>query len=157
VTRIYEYLLEGADPSVSEFILGNLRKATRCAIDGRGQHFGIPNAVDEAWAVKQGWSGYGEVMPREECHEHIGRGKVFAAPEEIPAIREVAIRAQEDRGPHLDLTRRAMHTSGTIGAGHDTIMVLLSLHPGGTSYQDSAQRVTAIARALYLAVKASPR
>lgn len=54
VTRIYEYLLEGADPSVSEFILGNLRKVTRCAIDGRDQHFGIPNVVDEAWRSSKG-------------------------------------------------------------------------------------------------------
>lgn len=49
-----------------------------------------------------------------------------------------------------------MHTSGTVGADHDTIMVLLSLHPEGTPYQDCAQQVTAIARALYLTVKASP-
>jgi hypothetical protein len=156
VARIYEYLLEQADPSVSEFIIGNLRKTTRCAVDGRDQYFGIPTAVDEPWAVKQGWSGYGEVMPDEECHQRIGRAKVPAAPEEIPAIRDVAIRAQADRGPDIDLTRRAMHTSGTIGADHNTIMVLLSLHPEGTPYQDCAQQVTAIARALYLTVKVSP-
>jgi hypothetical protein len=156
VARIYEYLLNEADPSASEFILGNLREATRCALDGHDQYFGIPTAVDEPWAVKQGWSGYDEVTPDEECRERIGHGKVLAAPEEVPTIRDVAIRAQADRGPHIDLTRRAMHTSGTIGADHGMIMVLLSLHPEGTPYQDSAQRVTAITRALYLSVKAAP-
>jgi hypothetical protein len=153
VARIYEYLLDKADPSVSDVILGNLRRATRCAADGRDQYFGIPTAVDEPWAVKQGWSGYEEVVSGEECHERIGRGM---APEEIPTLRDAAIRAQADRGPDIDLTRRAMHTSGTIGADHNTIMVLLSLHPEGTPYQTSAQQVTAIVRALYLAVKVAP-
>ncbi|MBV9139948.1 MAG: hypothetical protein JO115_03360 [Pseudonocardiales bacterium] len=153
VARIYEYLLDKADPSVSDVILGNLRMATRCAADGRDQYFGIPTAVDEPWAVKQGWSGYEEVVPGEECHERIDRG---TAPEEIPTLRDAAIRAQADRGPDIDLTRRAMHTSGTIGADHNMIMVLLSLHPEGTPYQTSAQQVTAIVRALYLAVKVAP-
>ncbi|MGH3770556.1 MAG: hypothetical protein ACRDRW_04025 [Pseudonocardiaceae bacterium] len=156
VVRMYEYLLTAADPAAREFILGNLRWARRCAIDGRDQYFGIPSAVDQPWAVKQGWSGYDEVTPEEECRERGGGGTVLAAPEEIPAIRDGAIRAQADCGPHIDLTRRAMHTSGTLGADHGTIMVLLSLHPEGTPYQDSAQRVTAITRALYLAVSGSP-
>jgi hypothetical protein len=161
VARIYEYLLNEADPSVSEFIVGNLRRATACAADGRDQYFGIPSAVDEPWAVKQGWSGYEEVVSGEKCPEHLdggkaGGGTALAAPEEIPAIRDSATRAQLDRGPHIDLTRVVMHTSGTIGADHGMIMVLLSLHPQGATYQDCAQQVTAITRALYLAVKASP-
>jgi hypothetical protein len=161
VARIYGYLLNEADPAVSEFIIGNLRRATACAADGYDQYFGIPSAVDEPWAVKQGWSGYDEVVPGKECREHLdgdktGRGKAPAEPEEIPAIRDPATRAQVDRGPHIDLTRRALHTSGTIGAGHGMIMVLLSLHPPGGTYQGCAQQVTAITRALYRAVKASP-
>lgn len=166
VARIYGYLLHEADPAVSEFIVGNLRRATRCAADGRDQYFGIPSAVDEPWAIKQGWSGYAEVAPGKECPELLdgdktdrgkaGRGKAPEAPEETPAIRDSATRAQVDRGPHIDLTRHALHTSGTIGAGHGMIMVLLSLHPQGATYQDCAQQVTAITRALYLAVKASP-
>jgi len=44
-----------------------------------------------------------------------------------------------------------MHTSGTIGEGHEKIMVVLSLHPEGTSYDAAARRVTAVTRALYTA------
>jgi hypothetical protein len=166
VARIYQYLLNEADPSVGEFIVGNLSRATRCATDGQDQYFGIPSAVDEPWAVKQGWSGYAEVVSGEECPEHLdsdmadgekaGRGTAPAPPEEVPAIRDSATRAQVDRGPHIDLTRAAMHTSGVIGTGHGMIVVLLSLHPPGAAYQDCAEQVTAITRAIYLAVKASP-
>lgn len=157
VARVYAYLLAEADPPVRTFILGNLGKATRCATDGYDQYFGIPSAVDEPWTVKQGWSGYGDVTPGEECRERTaGRGSGWAAPEKIPAVRDAAIRAQAASGPHIDLVRRAMHTSGTIGEDNGIIMVVLSLHAEGTSYQDSANRVTTIARTLYLAVTATP-
>ncbi|MGH4013196.1 MAG: serine hydrolase [Pseudonocardiaceae bacterium] len=151
VARIYEYLLAEAAPSAREFILGALREATHCAADGRDQYFGIPSAVDEPWAVKQGWSGYGDVEPGQECAEPTPARSdgEQATPESSPAVRDAAIRAQSAEGPDIDLTRPAMHTSGTIGAADDTIMVVLSLHAEGTSYEDSAERLTAITRVLY--------
>ncbi|MGH3995070.1 MAG: hypothetical protein ACRDSN_21720, partial [Pseudonocardiaceae bacterium] len=151
VARIYEYLLADAAPAAREFILGALREATRCAADGRDQYFGIPSAVDEPWAVKHGWSGYGDVEPGQECAEATTARNdgELATPESSPAVRDAAIRAQVAEGPEIDLTRPAMHTSGTIGAADDTIMVVLSLHAEGTSYEDSAERLTAITRVLY--------
>jgi hypothetical protein len=150
VARIYEYLLTEADPAAREFILGNLRQATRCATDGRDQYFGIPSTVDEPWAVKQGWSGYGDVEPGTECAESpLSRGGGLALLEASPAARNAAARAQAVSGPDIDLRRRAMHTSGTIGPNNETIMVVLSLHAEGTSYEASADRVTAITRTLY--------
>ena len=153
IARIYEYLLSEAAPSAREFILGQLRQATQCATDGRDQYFGIPRAVDEPWAVKQGWSGYGAVEQGRECTAPTNAGSEGepAAPEPSPADRAASIRAQADEGPDIDLTRHAMHTSGTIGVADDTIMVVLSLHAEGTSYEDSAERVTALTRMLYIA------
>lgn len=150
--RIYQYLLEEADPPARQFILGNLRKATRCTTDGRDQYFGIPSTVDEPWAVKQGWSGYGEVEPGEGCDGLTPRrGSELTPPEASPDVPEAGIRAQVTKGPDIDLERHALHTSGTIGPDNRTIMVVLSLHGEGTSYEDSAQRLTAITRALYVA------
>ncbi|HEY0494363.1 MAG TPA: hypothetical protein VGD48_01395 [Kutzneria sp.] len=59
VVKIYDYILTGADPAVRDFIMGNLRRSTKCGNDGFGQSFGIPGAVHRPWAVKQGWSGFG--------------------------------------------------------------------------------------------------
>ncbi|WP_240965321.1 SH3 domain-containing protein [Streptomyces zingiberis] len=56
--RIYRYILDEAPVPVREFIMGNLRRATRCANDGFDQYFGIPSAFDGPWAAKQGWSGF---------------------------------------------------------------------------------------------------
>ncbi len=54
----------------------------------------------------------------------------------------------------IDLTRPAMHTSGTLGADDAEILVLLSLHPVGTSYNESAALVTTLTRTIYLASRA---
>jgi hypothetical protein len=34
----------------------------------------------------------------------------------------------------VDLTRPALHTTGTVGADNRTIVAVLTLHPVGTSY-----------------------
>ena len=46
---------------------------------------------------------------------------------------------------------RQLPTSGTIGDGPETIMVVLSLHPDDTSYDAAARWVIAVTRALYAA------
>ncbi|MFE0515552.1 hypothetical protein [Streptomyces sp. NPDC058964] len=56
--RIYRYLLDQAPTAVRDFVMGSLRRSTRCANDGYDQHFGIPSAFIGPWAVKQGWSGF---------------------------------------------------------------------------------------------------
>lgn len=146
VARIYEYLLDEADPETGEFILGHLRVATRCAVDGRDQHFGIPRAAPEPWAVKQGWSGFGEVAPGEQCTPTLS---TVVEPADDAQSREDSSQPSDTGSePDIDLVREAMHTTGTIGDGDETIVVVLSLHPDGTSYEEAARRVTAATHAL---------
>ncbi|MEU9837042.1 hypothetical protein AB0D67_36360 [Streptosporangium sp. NPDC048047] len=66
MVRVYRYLLDRAEPRVSELILGHLRQAGPCGSDGFDQYFGIPRGVARPWAVKQGWSGYG-LRPPVRC------------------------------------------------------------------------------------------
>lgn len=150
VARIYEYLLDEADPEAREFVLGHLREVLGCAVDGHNQYFGIPRAVREPWAVKQGWSGFGELPPGKQCTP---KPPSAVAPAGDDQSREDSSAPPADTGsePDIDLVREAMHTSGTIGGGDETIMVVLSLHPDGTSYDAAARRVTAVTRALYAA------
>ena len=150
VAQIYQYLLDEADPEAREFILGHLREVPGCAVDGHNQYFGIPRAVREPWAVKQGWSGFGELPPGEQCTPTPPSAVEPAGDDQS---REDSSESPADTGsePDIDLVREAMHTSGTIGDGYETIIVVLSLHPDGTSYDGAARRVTAVTRALYTA------
>lgn len=151
IATTYRYILDRADPRVGEFIMANLRAATRCAVDGRDQYFGIPRAVPRPWAVKQGWSGYGEVPPDQRCASPgAGAGsdqRPFAA---TLAGKELAIPAV---AADVDLVRPAMHTSGTIGADDGEILVVLSLQPPGTSYDESAEQVTNLTRTIHAAAQ----
>ncbi len=148
VARTYEYVLGEANPETREFILGHLREVTRCAVDGRHQYFGIPRAAPEPWAVKQGWSGFGEVQPGEQCTP---TPPSVVEPTDDDQSSEDSSRQPSDTGsePDIDLDREAMHTTGTIGDRDQMIVVVLSLHPDGTSYDEAARRVTATTRALY--------
>jgi hypothetical protein len=158
VVKTYLYILDEAAPSIRDFILGNLREATRCATDGFDQYFGIPRAVPRPWAIKQGWSGYGAMPPPgqgcEPSQPEVPGSPGWLAAEDAPAALLHDLLAS-GAGSEIDLTRPAMHTSGTID--HDSrIMVVLSLHPEHTSWQDSSDRVTALTRALYLASRSLP-
>lgn len=155
VAKTYRYVLDSAHPRFRDFIMDNLRLAARCAADGHDQYFGIPRAVPRPSAVKQGWSGYGEVPPNEACRQpstfdatsHRAAG--LAAKEGAVHSRTVLTQTE------IDLTRPAMHTSGTLGADDAEILVVLSLHPVGTSYNESADRVTNLTRVVYLASRAT--
>ncbi len=61
LVRTYRYLLEKAPEGQREFVLEQLRKSTPCGKDGFDQTFGIPRVVKGPRAVKQGWSGFGDV------------------------------------------------------------------------------------------------
>ncbi|MFI0406486.1 hypothetical protein [Actinomadura sp. 3N508] len=121
VVRTYRYLLDEAPVGQREFVLEQLRKSTPCGMDGFDQTFGIPRAVPRPWAVKQGWSGFGDT-PAEPC-----RGG---------QVRQVAAR------PDLGIGRPVLHTTGVVG---EKIVVVLTLHPAGTSFRAAAGRVTEIA------------
>ncbi|MGP4029168.1 hypothetical protein [Actinomadura sp. 3N407] len=93
VVRTYRYLLEEAPEAHREFVLEQLRKSTPCGTDGFDQTFGIPEALERPWAVKQGWSGFGDA-PAGRC-----RGAQ-------PAVWR----------PDLGLGRPVLHTTGLVGS-----------------------------------------
>jgi hypothetical protein len=135
IALVYRYLLRRAEPRVRDFVLGNLRKASQCARDGFDQFFGIPRAVPRPWAIKQGWSGYGAVPP-------VRCTRARAASYRIGAVTM--------GGNPVDFGRPVLHTTGVIG--DRLIMVVLTLQPSGASFTQSAERVTKLARDLYLSV-----
>ncbi|MEJ2890283.1 hypothetical protein [Actinomycetospora aeridis] len=150
VVRTYLYLAERATPFVRDLILGNLERSTQCATDGFDQSFGIPRAVTGTRAVKQGWSGYGSA-PARPCVE----GRVTAPPD--PASRMAAEDAPpilaDNRptalaAPTLDLSRRALHTSGLVD-GRRRVIVVLTLSPKTKSYDAQSATVTSITRGLH--------
>ncbi|WP_235921423.1 serine hydrolase [Lentzea tibetensis] len=143
VVKIYRYVLEQAHPKFRDFIMGNLHEATKCATDGFDQSFGIPSAVPGEVAFKQGWSRFGDTPPR-PCVEPQKPRTDLGAAEDGPVTRSGA-------AADIDLTRPAMHTSGTYGKKDRKIMVVLTLEPEGTTWDVSTERITKLTRAVYLA------
>lgn len=56
VAAVYEHIRTELAAEHRELIMNALAAAPRIARDGFDQHFGIPRAFDEPWAIKQGWS-----------------------------------------------------------------------------------------------------
>ncbi|WP_416968741.1 hypothetical protein [Streptomyces sp. 4F14] len=125
---IYRYLLDSAPAPVRDFVMGNLRQSTRCASDGFDQHFGVAGAFDKPWAVKQGWSG--SSFPEGTCGS--------AASAAGTTVRAKAV----------DLTRPALHSTGTVGAGDRSIVAVYTLHPAGTSYGKAYTDIGRLTRSL---------
>lgn len=120
VVLTYRYLLEKAPEAHREFVLGQLRRSTPCGTDGFDQTFGIPRAAKRPWAVKQGWSGFGDV-PAEPCREGGARPAAWR--------------------PDLGLGRPVLHTTGVVG---DRIVAVLTLHPAGSPFRTAARRITVL-------------
>ncbi|WP_410637321.1 hypothetical protein [Amycolatopsis sp. lyj-346] len=151
IAKTYQYILHEANPKYRDFIMGNLAQSAKCGSDGFDQSFGLPSAVPGPKAVKQGWSGYGAApAPGEECSETDADVlRVLRSPE-VKAATAVASSGEGPTGAQdIDLTSRAMHTSGTVGADHGKIVVVLTLEPATLSWQDSAGRITELTRAVY--------
>ncbi|WP_218023340.1 hypothetical protein [Nocardia altamirensis] len=163
VVTIYRHILETASPAVRQFMMSNLHASTKCAQDGFDQSsFGIPRALVRPWSVKQGWSGFGAAPePGKECvpgnaKPHIPRELIRAAADGPivlgpDGIRETAPSRQRSApadAPPIDLTKRAMHTTGTAGVDDAKIVVVLTLEPKGTPWDVSAQRITSLTKAI---------
>lgn len=121
--RIYRYLLDQAPAAVRDFVMGNLHQATRFGSDGFDQYFGIASVFDPAFSIKQGWSG-------------------FAGSSGFGTDRAKPVAAG------VDLTREALHTTGTVGTGDRTIVVVFTLHPDGTPYGKAYTDLTRLTRTL---------
>lgn len=132
IVKAYRYLFEKAQPRVRTFVLAQLHKATPCGKDRFDQYFGIPRAVPRPWAVKQGWSGFGDV-PAVPCRGASGL-----------SVRTVS-------APDLGLGRPVLHTTGVVGAGDRRIVVVLTLQPAGSSFQAASGRLTALTKQVYRA------
>ncbi|MEW2806493.1 hypothetical protein AB0929_05110 [Streptomyces massasporeus] len=133
---IYRYILEKAPAPVRDFIMDNLRRSTRCsATDHFDQHFGIAGAFDKPWAVKQGWSGK---YAKGTCGSQAASSGAQAE-SAAPAPRAAAA---------VDLSRPALHSTGTVGANDRSIVAVLTLHPVGTSYGKAYTDIGRLTRSL---------
>ncbi len=134
VVTIYRYILDVAPTKYRNFIIGNLHASTRCAEDGRDQSFGIPRAFARPWGVKQGWSGWGATVPDEQrCFEDRAAVGEFAGP--VPAMKE-------EPNPPPDLVSPLLHTTGTIGPGERSIVVVFTTYPKNTTWSQGAAAIT---------------
>ncbi len=133
--KIYRYLLDTAPAPVRDYIMGNLRQSTRCASDGFDQHFGIAGSFSKPWAVKQGWSG-GDVW---EGANTCGSGAAARSSSGAPTAKAAAA---------VDLTRHALHSTGTVGAGDRSIVAVFTLHPVGTAYGRAYTDIGRLTRSL---------
>ncbi|MEU6154124.1 hypothetical protein ABZ816_29435 [Actinosynnema sp. NPDC047251] len=143
VVKIYRYVLDEAHPKYRAFIMDNLHQATTCATDGFDQSFGLPSAVPGEVAYKQGWSRFGDTPPRPCVEPPHDRTPLPAAKDGPPPRTAPAA--------DVDLTRPAMHTTGTYGPADRKIMAVLTLEPVGTTWDTSAHRLTTVTKAVYLA------
>ncbi|MFI5777329.1 hypothetical protein [Nocardia sp. NPDC051570] len=141
--------------------MSNLYESTTCGQDGFDQSFGITRAVPNGRsAVKQGWSGFGDgPEPDKACLPGNPKPPIpedaFTATATGPlvlgedGIREKWSPAREIAAtqPEINLRKRAMHTTGTVGAHDEKIIVLLTLEPTETPWDVSAQRLTLLTKA----------
>ncbi|MGW1780480.1 hypothetical protein ACWCQQ_15255 [Streptomyces sp. NPDC002143] len=118
--RIYRYLLDSAPAPVRTLVMDDLRQSARCGTDGFDQRFGIPASFERPWAVKQGWSGFGDSGSCSDTTAVTGG----------TAAQARAVAGADD----VDLTRRALHTTGTVGTGDRSIVAVFTLHPTSTSF-----------------------
>jgi hypothetical protein len=144
VVKIYNYILDAAPTRYRDFIISNLHASTRCAEDGRDQSFGIPWAFARPWGAKQGWSGWGMTVPDEQrCSEDRAGMAEFAGP--VAAMKE-------EPDPSADLISPLLHTTGTIGPGERSIVVVFTTYPKGTTWPQGAAAINRLCWDLSLLV-----
>ncbi|OLB66846.1 MAG: hypothetical protein AUI10_01625 [Actinobacteria bacterium 13_2_20CM_2_72_6] len=128
VVRIYRYLLDTAPAPVRDYVMGNLHQSTPCGTDRYHQAFGIPSAFGRPWAAKQGWHGFGDT-PADPCS---GTGGAALT---VPADSRI-------------LNGAVLHTTGTVGAGDRSIVVVLTQSPTGTTFAKATALLTRLVRSL---------
>ncbi|MET9505626.1 hypothetical protein ABZY42_28540 [Streptomyces sp. NPDC006622] len=139
--RIYRYLLDGAPEPVRTLVMGDLRQSTRCGTDGFDQRFGIPASFERPWAVKQGWSGFGD---SDDCTDTAAvTGARSGSPAPSAAGARAAVGADD-----VDLTQRALHTTGTVGAADRSIVAVYTLQPTSTSFGAAYTHLGRLVRSL---------
>jgi hypothetical protein len=132
VVRIYRYLLDTAPAPVRDYVMGNLHQSTPCGTDRYNQSFGIPSAFTRPWAAKQGWHGFGDT-PANPCTTTAGAS--LPGPRTVPADSRI-------------LNGAVLHTTGTVGPGDRSIVVVLTQSPTGTTFAKATAWLTRLVRAL---------
>lgn len=158
VVATYNFLLDRAPVNYRDLIVGNLERSTRCAADGFNQAFGLPRAIAGTKAVKQGWSGYGNSPTGPTCVE--GSDTVPPNPDSAKASEEAPQPVADTRPttlatPSLDLSSRALHTSGLVDSRR-RVVVVLTLSPRTKSYDAQAATITGIAHTLHQTAAGTP-
>jgi hypothetical protein len=148
VARVYRHLLDTAPVPVRDLVLGELRATTRCAVDGRDQYSGLPHAAaGRPWAAKQGWSGFGEVPDAARCVPAPAAVVDPAADDRVRAALP-PVASETGSEPDIDTEGPVLHTGGVVGERDDRIVVVLSLHPENTSYDEATRRLDDVTGAL---------
>ncbi len=62
VLRVYRYVMDRMPPKDRALVVDALAYAPEHAADGFDQSFGLPDGLDEQWAVKQGWGNDDHAM-----------------------------------------------------------------------------------------------
>lgn len=102
-----------------------MHASTRCAEDGRDQSFGIPWAFARPWGAKARLVRLG--------NDRAGRAALLP---DSPA----------------DLFSPLLHTTGTIGPGERSIVVVFTTYPKGTTWPQVAAAITRLCWDLSLLV-----
>jgi hypothetical protein len=145
VMRVYRYILETAPAPVRDLIMGNLHASTRCGTDGFDQTYGIPTAFERPWAVKQGWYEFAGGATAACTSAAVARPATSRTAPAGP-VRPAALRVAPAAA--VDWDGEVLHTTGTVGAGDRTIIVVLTVHRHGTSFARATAVVTALTRSL---------
>ncbi|GAA1714756.1 hypothetical protein GCM10009765_74600 [Fodinicola feengrottensis] len=142
ILRTYQYLLADQQDAFGQFILANLGQSTQCAKDGSDQYFGIPSVAPAPFRIKQGWSGFPDVVRTPQCPTSSADSPASSG-EEAPA--GVAAKIPADG---VDLTSHLLHTTGLVD--HDSrILIVLSLYPTSVDWPTAASKITAVTQAVY--------
>jgi hypothetical protein len=145
VVRVYRYLTDTAPAAVRDFVLGTLHQATKCGTDRYDQSFGIPSVFARPWAVKQGWSGFGD-RPANPCT--VTAALALDAPALAPNAPALAPNAPALAPNAPDMLGEVLHTTGTVGAADRAIVAVLSVHPDATPYPAATKALTALVQSL---------
>ncbi|MFC4908419.1 hypothetical protein [Actinomadura gamaensis] len=104
VVKIYRYVLERVPERTRDVVMGHLRAATERGTDHFDQYFGIPRAAQRPWAVKQGWSGFGE--PDGTMPADLGIGRPALHTTGVVGDRIVAVLTLQPAGTSFETASR---------------------------------------------------
>lgn len=138
IVIVYQYILGDyakSNAEASKFILEALKNSTKCAADGFNQSYGIPSVFgskkDTPWRAKQGWYQFSGVQSAAVD------GCTINDPDEYSEVDDA-------------LDKEYMHTTGLVGKNDRSIVVVLTSHTKGTTYDVASKNVTALVGKLKL-------